>query len=337
MSMARRAARRLLDPRPPRRISDRFRQTSPAAAEAIQGALEKHFFARSPPGYLETQCGREDLLNHLVRRLDNDRRVVIPWLDAVRRLSGAAILEIGCGTGSSTVALAEQGAHVAAVDLDEPALRVAQTRCQAYELDVEFHLAGAAEAPRLLAGRHFDFVVFYASLEHMVHQERLAAIRETWDLLPPGGLWCVVETPNRLWYFDGHTALLPFFHWLPDDLAFEYARFSPRESLRERCRQHDGDGLLRFLRSGRGVSYHEFEVALERPARQLNVVSSLSSHRRLLELLRRLRWPRPLETQYASLLRRIHPQIHRGFLQPNLDLVLQKPPRNDECRTSNVE
>ena len=34
-------------------------------------------------------------------------------------------------------------------------------------------------------------------------------------MLAPGGLWAVVETPNRLHYFDDHSAKLPFHHWLP--------------------------------------------------------------------------------------------------------------------------
>ena len=82
---------------------------------------------------------------------------------------------------------------------------------------------------------------------------------------------------------------------------------------------------LKFLRAGRGVSFHEFEVALERPASRLNVVSSLATHHRGLAWLRRLRRPRPLEVRYARLLQEIHPGIHPGFFQPQLDLVLQKP------------
>ena len=71
----------------------------------------------------------------------------------------------------------------------------------------------------------------------MVHEERLQAIADTWTMLRPGDLWCVIETPNRLWHTDTHTALLPFYHWLPDDLAFKYARFSQRTNFREMRKQ----------------------------------------------------------------------------------------------------
>jgi S-adenosylmethionine-dependent methyltransferase len=113
-----------------------------------------------------------------------------------------------------------------------------------------------------LEGSRFDVVVFYASLEHMTLEERGTAMRQAWQLLAPGDLWCVVDTPNRLWYHDGHTSMLPYFHWLPDDLAFAYSRRSPRAGFRECYRVPDTDSRLHFQRRGRGVSYHELELAL---------------------------------------------------------------------------
>ena len=49
-------------------------------------------------------------------RLSRDRVAVIPWLDRTRPLRGSRILEVGCGRGASTVALAEQGAELIALD-----------------------------------------------------------------------------------------------------------------------------------------------------------------------------------------------------------------------------
>ena len=46
-----------------------------------------------------------------LERLVCDRMEVVPWLDATRSLRGVDILEIGCGTGVSTLALCEQGAR----------------------------------------------------------------------------------------------------------------------------------------------------------------------------------------------------------------------------------
>jgi S-adenosylmethionine-dependent methyltransferase len=237
------------------------------------------------------------------------------------------VLEIGCGTGSSTVALAEQGAAVTAVDLDARVLDVARARCAEHGVEARFLALNASDVARKLAGEPFDLLIFFASLEHMTLGERLDAMRETWDLLAPGALWCVTDTPNRLWYFDEHTARLPFFQWLPDELAFRYARFSPRAFFGDVLGEHDAASELAFLRLGRGVSHHEFDLALA-PAETLDVVSSLPLFhraRRPGHRLRRWHHRKRLPVRWEALLAEIRPDLHRGFFQPSLDLLIRKP------------
>src|SRR3954465_742961 len=108
-----------------------FRPISEAGIETIRGGSQDHYFAfpRRPRDYLATEWGQQDLQNHLFNRLRRDREEVIPWLDGSRTIRGSRVLEIGCGTGCSTVALAEQGADVVAIDIDEPSLAVAKQRC----------------------------------------------------------------------------------------------------------------------------------------------------------------------------------------------------------------
>ncbi len=316
----------------PRHVAARFRQIDESGFEAVRQSLHQHFFARFADGYLSTADGQRDLMNHLVRRLENDRNLVIPWLDASlskpskpsKSLRGMQVLEIGCGTGCSTVALAEQGTRVVAVDLDKPALHVARERCEVYGLDVEFHLANATEVHKLFPGRRFDLVVFHASLEHMVYQERLSAIKTIWDMLSPDDLCCIVDTPNRLWYFDSHTSMLPFFSWLPDELALEYSRFSPRSNFREVCGGHGEDKQLDFLRQGRGVSFHEFHLAIGRPPEQLNVIGSLAAYLRQRSVWRRWQRRSSLKARFESVLSEVYPGLHRAWLQPSLDLIIRK-------------
>ena len=196
-------------------------------------------------------------------------------------------------------------------------------RCELYGLDVEIVRGNATEVASRLPGRSFDLVLFYASLEHMLYDERLAAIRATWQMLAPGQLWGVVETPNRLWYFDGHTAGLPFFHWLPDELAFAYSRFSPREEFRDRYREFSPEELIHFQRRGRGVSYHEIELAIG-PLDELQVVGGLAEFRRRRNLTRRALWRLTARGRYESLLRKLNPRVPPPFLHSSLDLVLRK-------------
>jgi S-adenosylmethionine-dependent methyltransferase len=300
-----------------------FRTIDKSEFDLLELSLRKNYFARFPEGYLLTDWGKRDLEDHLFRRLDTDRNMIIPWLDAVRPLRSSSILEIGCGTGSSTVALAEQGAKVTAIDMDASSLVVASERCRAYSLDASFTQANATEVHRLFAGRHFDYIIFYAALEHMTTEERMSAMRATWQMLSVSGLWCVIETPNRLWYYDAHTSLLPFHMWLPDELAFEYSRFSPRDNYRELYREYTDEAKLHFLRRGRGVSFHEFDLTM-RPARALRIKSSLKITNRERGLMGFLKWRFSTEYRYISLLRKIAPEIHEGFLQSSLYLIIEK-------------
>jgi 2-polyprenyl-3-methyl-5-hydroxy-6-metoxy-1,4-benzoquinol methylase len=169
--------------------------------------------------YTERVTDEGDLDAALAGALIEDRYANVPWLDAAYPLDGARILEIGCGTGESTLALAEQGAVVTGLDVDEAALSVGRERLKLYGLEADLRLGNAANVASELPGQTFDMVIFFASLEHMTLQERFAAMEQTWGMLKPGGVWVVVEAPNRLWFWDGHTSMENFYNWLPDELA----------------------------------------------------------------------------------------------------------------------
>lgn len=315
---ARRLADRALSP-VPSRLARNHISLDASGESALREALLAHFYQgwRSARNY-SAPAAERDLSGHLVRALERARRIYVPWLDAARPLRGLRVLEIGCGTGSSTVAMAEQGARVTALDIDEGALRVAAERCRLYGLEADFARRSADSIGELGAGA-YDLVIFSASLEHMTSAERLAALQGAWRILSPGALLSVWDTPNRLWYFDEHTSLLPFFHWLPNDLAFHYTQFSPRENVRGRYTDYNGEAEEHFLRRGRGVSFHEFDLAI-RPVARLKVLSSLSSYR---GLLRKLLGPRA-KRRYKAAMMAACPGVHEGFFDPTLELVIEK-------------
>lgn len=317
----------------PKRLAERFTNLSAEAEQHVVAALKEHYFPRQIWGqvamtaddWLRTEEGLQDLRDHTTRRLTVFRTKVVPWLDDAKQLNGSKVLEIGCGTGASTVALAEQGAQVTAVDIDDESLRVAQARMDAHGLKCEFIKGNGADIWQALHARNFDFVIFFACLEHMTYDERLRAMSSSWNQLRPGALWCSIETPNRLWFYDDHTSRLNFFNWLPDELAFDYSKFSAREPFRSAYRERTPQAFESFLRHGRGVSYHEFDLAIGNAA-QLDVVSCL--HLRLRKPgflgwrdLKRLRKPKG---QFEHLIARLRPDLHRGFFLPYLDLIIRK-------------
>lgn len=314
-----RIGRRLAFP-VPSHISKNFLQIDKQGLDAIERSIKEHYHkgwrsesSYSPEGY------KADLKAHLDGRLECDRREIIPWLDNATPLQSKNILEIGCGTGSSTIAIAEQGATVTGIDLDEDALVVARERATVYGVEADFRALNAQELSHTFQDTTFDLIIFFACLEHMTIGERLSSLKDAWSMLPPGGLLVVVETPNRLWYFNDHTSNLPFYHWLPNELAFAYSQFSPRENFRELYSDYNATTKEHFLRRGRGMSFHEFDIAIG-PSQNLKVVSSRSSFEGLRHKLNQPRFDR----RYKSLLRRIHPGIHEGFFDNFLYLIIKK-------------
>ena len=106
-------------------------------------------------------------------------------------------------------------------------------------------------------------------------EERIETLKKCEKILNKGGYLIIIEAPNRLWYFDSHTSELPFFQWLPDNLAYLYSKHSPKVTFRENYLDNNYKELIGFLRRGRGVSYHEFELAFDNLSK-LNVISRLN-------------------------------------------------------------
>lgn len=215
--------------------------------------------------------------------------------------------------------LAEQGAKLTGIDIDAGALLVAKERAKIYGVDAEFRVLNAQDISSSFNITKFDILIFFACLEHMTLAERLSSLRMAWEMLPSGGLLIVVETPNRLWYFDNHTSKLPFFHWLPNELAFVYSKFSPRENFRELYKDYNATSKEHFLRRGRGMSFHEFDIAIGQTT-NLKVISSLSTFEGIRYKLKKSR----LDRQYKSILMGIYPNIHEGFFDEGLFLIIEK-------------
>jgi ubiquinone/menaquinone biosynthesis C-methylase UbiE len=317
-SRVKRTLRRMLSRRVPARLSRNFRALPPQGRQELLDSIKANYLTgwRAAHNYGDAYL---DYLraDHLHTGLDGERARLIPWLDSVRRLEGLRVLDIGCGTGSSTVAMAEQGARVTAIDLEEGALQVARDRCRIYGIEAQLMRLNA-DAIAGFGANAFDMVIFSGSLGNMTGEERLLALKGAWEVLPAGGLLAVVGAPNRLWYFDGHLSRLPFYNWLPHDLAFHYSRFSARENFSELYLARDEATEEHFLRRGRGVSFHEFEVAVK-PARQLKVVGALHAG----GVVRGLFASRE-RRRFKAMLRAMCPGIHEGFFDPTLELVIQR-------------
>lgn len=299
----------------PKKLKKNFINVDEEKLEKFKTLLEEEFFKgwREKDKFSE-KTFEKDLKTQLYLRLHGNRYNYIPWIDKTVKLKNSNILEIGCGTGSSTVALAEQGAFVTGIDIDESSINIAKERMKIYGLKADFLVGNCLEIFEQVKDRRFDAIIFYASLEHMLYEERIESLKKYFSILSDNSFLIIVETPNRLWYLDEHTSLLPFFNWLPDRLAFDYSKFSQRSNFKELYKEFSDEKFIHFLRRGRGVSFHEFEIALNSKVEKINVVS----------YLKQFLVPFSVEHKYFDILKKIYPKISEGFFFPFLNLIIKK-------------
>src|SRR5919107_3297667 len=137
-----RMVQRVLSP-VPRHLARNHIKLGPEQLQALRASRKAHYFTGwREQGRVSAQAHEHELAVHVDTGMALYRTDFIPWLDSACRLRGRRVLEIGCGTGSLLVALAEQGALVTGIDVDEPSLRVARDRCALYDLEVKLeHLS----------------------------------------------------------------------------------------------------------------------------------------------------------------------------------------------------
>lgn len=219
----------------------------------------------------ESAEGRLAVENALFRRYNQATEYAVPWVNRTAPLVGSRMVEIGCGSGSSTAAFARLAEHVHAYDIEPSHIEGARIRTRILGLE---NVSYCAIAPDQLLNEvrshhgeeKVDLVLLYAVLEHCTATECLDTIRTSWDLLRPNGHLVVIETPNRLGYMDVHTTFLPFFHMLPGPIALRYYRRTQRQriisTLEEAASVSEQAAELTRIRLGTGISFHDFQIAL---------------------------------------------------------------------------
>lgn len=186
-------------------------------------------------------------------------------LELDRDLAGMNVLELGCGRGLKSIPWSSLFRRYWGVDLDPDVIAFAKGCAAATARDnVSFVAANVADIvkdpKRFGIDEPIDFIVMYAVLEHLTLEERESVMRIASEILAPGGMLLIAETPNRLIPHDGHSSFLHFFQQLPADLALNYIDRSSRPGAADMLKEADqNEALHRF---GTSVSFHEFELFL---------------------------------------------------------------------------
>jgi len=245
-----------------------FDLLSTSYVESYSSFLKEHYFTGFEEEYLKSDAFQHDVNEHVFRRTTRFRDHLVPWVQAVHDLKSATVLEVGSGTGASTLAFAPYVKEIYCYEIDEKATRAAKERMKFWELrNVHFEEQLFCPQARFVQdGRKADVVLFITVLEHMTYGELETALRTAYRALRPGGIIVVAETPNRLSVFDYHSSWMPFYQWLPPAVRERYFDRSPRQhfvydvgAVKANNPFHTEERLTRW---GNGVSFHDFELAL---------------------------------------------------------------------------
>ena len=108
----------------------------------------------------------------------------LEWINARIPLAGKQVLDIGCGGGILTEAMARKGAAVTGIDLSEKALNVADLHSLESGIKVRYEKISAEDMAAREPGR-YDVVTCMEMLEHV--PDPSAIVRACAQLVKPGG------------------------------------------------------------------------------------------------------------------------------------------------------
>ena len=197
----------------------------------------------------------------------------LDWIAKLVRLDGAKTVDIGCGGGILTDAMARRGANALGIDLSVKALKVAQLHALEVSTRGVAYREISAEALALESPAAFDVVTCMEMLEHV--PDPASVVRACSVLVKPGG-WVFFSTLNRnaksfLFAIVGAEYVL---NLLPRG-THEYAKMIRPSELLSWCRSSSLQ-----LRQTKGMEYNplskrywlsdntsvNYLVALQRPA-----------------------------------------------------------------------
>jgi cyclopropane fatty-acyl-phospholipid synthase-like methyltransferase len=98
-------------------------------------------------------------------------------------------LDLGCGTGTSSIALAEAGWTVTGIDFVPHAIRMAKRKAKAAGLSIDFHIANVTHLPRSLFSSLFSLILDIGCYHGLSPSDRSDYLHQLDLLLSPGGTW----------------------------------------------------------------------------------------------------------------------------------------------------
>jgi 2-polyprenyl-6-hydroxyphenyl methylase/3-demethylubiquinone-9 3-methyltransferase len=188
-------------------------------------------------------------VNSEFRPLHQINPLRLEWINNLASINGKAVLDIGCGGGILSDAMARSGATVTGIDLATKSLKVAQLHALETQTPNVTYREVSAEALAAEAPAQFDVVTCMEMLEHV--PDPASIVKACATLVKPGG-WVFFSTLNRnpksfLFAIVGAEYVL---NLLPKG-THEYAKFIRPSELAAYCRS---GGLS--LQATKGLQYN---------------------------------------------------------------------------------
>ena len=108
----------------------------------------------------------------------------VNWINERAPLAGQKVLDVGCGGGILSEAMAQRGAQVTGIDMGEAPLAVARLHQLESGVEVTYHQVTAEALAEEMPGQ-FDVVTCLEMLEHV--PDPASIIRACYALVKPGG------------------------------------------------------------------------------------------------------------------------------------------------------
>jgi 2-polyprenyl-6-hydroxyphenyl methylase / 3-demethylubiquinone-9 3-methyltransferase len=159
----------------------------------------------------------------------------LAWINGISPLQGKKVLDVGCGGGILTDAMARSGANALGIDLATKSLKVAQLHALEVQTSNVQYREVAVEALAAEMPASFDVVTCMEMLEHVPDPSSI--VRACAQLVKPGG-YVFFSTLNRnaksfLFAIVGAEYVL---NMLPRG-THEYAKFIRPSELARDCRE----------------------------------------------------------------------------------------------------
>ena len=156
----------------------------------------------------------------------------LEWIDRIAPLAGRRVLDVGCGGGILTEAMARKGALATGIDLAEKSLKVAGLHKLESGVAVDYECVSAEDLAAREPGS-FDMVTCMEMLEHV--PDPASTVRACAALVKPGGQVFFSTLNNPKSYLFAVIGAEYLLRLLPRG-THDYAKFIKPSELARFCR-----------------------------------------------------------------------------------------------------